>query len=546
MTATTATARYLCLGATLAALLACLGAPAPATAASLPVLAQPTPVQAPPRPQSVRVAPQIIGGQEISIEQVPWQVFVLVLTEGEELACGGSILNATEVLTAAHCVTHEGTNVPFPAEAVNVIAGASNVAEATESLIVPSGAQSSKVEALRIHPYFGLSPIHDDAAVLTLRTPLNLAGPAAKAIPLVGVGETPPTGTPLSLSGYGKENGAENALPSWRLNFTALTALGSDPCRETVGGESAVLVCAVSSGASACQGDSGGPLTEGNPALEVGIVDYGPIHCPVGQPDAYTNVAAPEVRDFIEGSETPPRAARITKSGAFKWLGPTPVTFSPETCEGGEWSGSPTFTYTFQSEGASPQVFQSGSSNVFMPQPNAVGSSIVCVVQASNAGGVTTVRSVPGSPPLVADTGQPQAAITGLSCHGQTCTMSVAARDPFGSPLSVQGTAIYLANTTCPPKKAKRHSKAKPQTCQKAVNMNVAATAAAAGSYRVSLPRLPYNETVIFRALVTNAAGLRPTSAPVRAQILRKPAAKPKKHSGASHKGRHHGSQHHR
>ncbi len=501
--------------------------------------------------------PDIVGGQEALIEHSPWQVFLLTaIAHGgavEEFACGGAILSPTVVLTAAHCVDQEGTTTHLPIEGMNVIAGASDVAEAAESLLVPTGSQASPVASLRTHPYYSLTPIHDDVAVLTLATPLDLSGPDAKAISLVPTGATPSAGTPLNLTGYGKENGAESALPTWKLNSTQLSAYGSDPCRSTVGGESAVLLCAVSATSSACQGDSGGPLTEGSPPIEVGIVDYGQVGCPIGQPNAFGNVAAPEVRDFIEGSETPPLAARQTSPAAISGfaLASAPVVYSPETCEPGGWSGAPSFTYTFQSEATTPQVFQSGSSNVFTPPASAAGSRIVCIIQASNAGGVTTARSGV-TPPLAADTGQPQAEIGGVSCHLQTCSLLVAARDPASIALTVHGTAIYLATTKCPVNKSAKRGHARKQkkaVCQKAVNTSVEATAAAAGVYRATISGLPYGQLVIFRAIVTNAAGLRPTSAPIAVRTLRAPRPRPMRpHSkGKSPKGhaRHTGTHKH-
>lgn len=46
------------------------------------------------------IAPKIVGGYEISIEEAPYQV---VLLYNDDLFCGGSILSCRFVLTAAHC-----------------------------------------------------------------------------------------------------------------------------------------------------------------------------------------------------------------------------------------------------------------------------------------------------------------------------------------------------------------------------------------------------------------------------------------------------------
>ena len=120
-------------------------------------------------------------------------------------------------------------------------------------------------------------------AVLTLAAPLELSG-AENALPSAWspAGATPPPGTPLGISGYGKEKGAESSPPNGRLYSTRLTAISSDASQGRCRLNSAVLLCAVSASASTCQGDSGGPLTEGSPAVEVGIVDFGAPECPLG------------------------------------------------------------------------------------------------------------------------------------------------------------------------------------------------------------------------------------------------------------------------
>src|SRR5277367_6569886 len=71
------------------------------------------------------LVPFVVGGQESSISQYPWQVFVFV--PSEKIECGGSILNSTTILTAAHCVDHEGTTTTFPAGDLMITAGDSSV-----------------------------------------------------------------------------------------------------------------------------------------------------------------------------------------------------------------------------------------------------------------------------------------------------------------------------------------------------------------------------------------------------------------------------------
>jgi secreted trypsin-like serine protease len=485
--------------------------------------------------------PYIVGGQEASISQFPWQVFVLVVAEEgattTEASCGGSILDATHILTAAHCVDREGTTTRYPAEDIGVLAGASDVSEFTSSLRAPRGSQLMTVSSVRTHPYYTLLPqIKDDVAVLTLSEPLELSAEKNTAsISLVASGATPAPGTALTVSGYGKQNGSEES-PDGKLFATTLTAIGSDACRESVGVNSAVLLCASGATSATCQGDSGGPLTEGSPAVEVGVVDFGPENCPTGQVDGFTNLAAPEVREFIEGGETPQVAARPISPPAIKTVGSGPVDYSPLTCESGAWSGSPTIDYTFEIENGSAQVLQSGPSAVFTPPPTLVGDPLVCIVQASNPGGVSTDRSAT-TPAIAADASPPVASITGLTCHLQACTVSLSASDPNGVALAVTAAVSYQVTAKCSVRKGSRKQKhGKAPVCHRAETLGLPVSPVSSGVFSAAASRLPYGEKITFNAAVVNAAGLRLGSTPVSSTVLHKPKPKPKKHTKSKKK----------
>jgi V8-like Glu-specific endopeptidase len=475
------------------------------------------------------LVPYIVGGQESSISQFPWQVFVLLdnEAEGKTGSCGGSILDAAHILTAAHCVDHEGTTSPFPPSDLTVVAGASEVV--LGGAISPSSAQERKVRSLRTHPYYAVTPeVKDDVAVLELATPLELsAARNTAAIALVTAGATPAAGTPLSASGYGKQQGAEGSKPNGKLYSATLNAVGSDACRAFVGLQSAVLLCAQSPSSAPCQGDSGGPLTEGSPAVQVGVVDYGAKECPVAQPSVFANLAAPEVRAFVEGSEAPPVAARPTSLPVMRMFGTPPVDFSPLTCEPGAWSGSPSLTYAFQVDNSAAQLLQGGVANVFAPLASLIGLPVVCIVQASNSGGVSTVRTGT-TPPIALDTVPPLAVITALKCHRQACTLSIAASDPRAVALTLRSSAAYAVTTRCP----RRRNGRKPTrraVCHKTHGVMLPIKALSATTFQASASRLPYGRRIKFSALASNAAGLRQAVPAVRYKTLRKPKPKPRK-----------------
>ena len=127
-----------------------------------------------------------MGGTRIAVTSVPWQVYVAV---GSNLACGGSVLDARHVLTAAHCVVPEGQATPRPASDFTVWAGYDNLTAAT----APAGSQQVGVTALRVHPYYEERSKADDVAVLTLGSALSF-GPRVQPIALAPVGGAPAPG----------------------------------------------------------------------------------------------------------------------------------------------------------------------------------------------------------------------------------------------------------------------------------------------------------------------------------------------------------------
>src|SRR5689334_8011829 len=73
--------------------------------------------------------PRVVGGVDTPITSAPWQVLVYVNFGGWSY-CGGAILDATHVVTAAHCAH---TNIENPNSAVlspsvfTIVAGTTRV-----------------------------------------------------------------------------------------------------------------------------------------------------------------------------------------------------------------------------------------------------------------------------------------------------------------------------------------------------------------------------------------------------------------------------------
>jgi hypothetical protein len=337
------------------------------------------------------VAPAIVGGAPQTIDQAPWQVFVEGdAGGGEAYDCGGSILDPTRVVTAAHCVIHPRTLQRFAERDLTVIAGASSIPTSERT------AQARRVALVRIHPGYvpvagGVAP--DDVAVITLASALDLGGPAVKAIAMIGGTHYPAIGTAGTISGYGRQ--VLGGRPDGRL-YAVGTTIG-DPL--ACGGEAnATVLCIASPSASACEGDSGGPLVAGG--VLVGVASFvstsGPTGgCGVGSVNGYTNLAAPEIALFVQGSDAPPAAPRggrdVSARGVFQAR-------SAMTCSPGTWSGAPSFSYAF-TDTSSGQLLQAGPSAAYTLLDTDAGRTVACQVTATNAGG-TAISRTQASPPI--------------------------------------------------------------------------------------------------------------------------------------------------
>lgn len=336
------------------------------------------------KPQTVKKArPSIVNGAPIAIAAAPWQVYVGTST----LACGGVILNSTQVLTAAHCV-FTPANAPIAASAFTVAAGVSNLTSPAPGDVL----QTTGVTSIRVHPGYVAAaafPKPDDVAVLQLKTALNLTGPTARPIPLVAA--TPGPGTPATLTGFGRQNPV--AQPDGKLYSLGTTVVDPLSC---AGPDNALIVCMSTPGGSACMGDSGGPMTVGAPAVLAGVSSFGAGEppCQVGSMNAYANLAAPELAAFVAGSNTPPLAPRggtdVSGRGVFQ-------AGQSMTCNPGTWTNNPTFAFTVAD--AAGAVLQSGPSATYVFTAADVGRSIACRVAATTAGGTGAATTV-GSPAI--------------------------------------------------------------------------------------------------------------------------------------------------
>ena len=252
-----------------------------------------------------------VGGRTVEVPQGrypahhgdhPWQA--ALLREGK-FTCGGIVLGAEWVLTAAHCVTGGSPN------SLAVWHGASDIREAMTA--------TRAVSEMHIHPEFDQSGApRNDIALLRLAYPFAHARYSHANLP--GKGEArafEQAGTCAVVAGWGRPQ--TGLSPPRRLTAANVRMMSRKECRKMHGQDDipAGQICAGSPGTSVTfNGDGGGPLTVGGlpnrPRWLVGVLSWGPV----GEreaPDVYTSVA--HYLEWIESTMAKPPKPRKSELG---------------------------------------------------------------------------------------------------------------------------------------------------------------------------------------------------------------------------------------
>lgn len=236
---------------------------ATAAAAATALIASPT----------ANAAPQpIVGGTTTTTAEYP---FVMQITDASgNQFCGGTLVAAKKVVTAAHCMVGES------AGNVRVVGGRTYL-NGTDGTV-------SKVAGIWIHPNYTDATNGNDVAVLTLSTAMP-----NKPVSYVSSSQTGvyAAGTTARILGWGTTS--ENGGSSNQLRTATVPLVADSSCKTSYGSDfvKSDMVCAgyTSGGVDTCQGDSGGPLLIGG--VLAGITSWGEGCAEAGYPGVYTRLA---------------------------------------------------------------------------------------------------------------------------------------------------------------------------------------------------------------------------------------------------------------
>ncbi len=231
------------------------------------------------------IRPRIVGGSVAGANDNRFQVALLTKSVADNFNaqfCGGTLVKANMVVTAAHCSDF------VTAGQVQVLTGTRN--------LDGTGVRRN-VTRIAIHTGWNPSTFDNDVAVWQLST-------SATGIPLatLATGDGA-VGANLLVTGWGAlTEGGSFPINLRKVSVPLFNRTDCNDANSYSGDITARMLCAgrTSGGIDSCQGDSGGPLTRGaGNTILTGIVSWGIGCARRNLPGVYTRVSNASIRNFI-------------------------------------------------------------------------------------------------------------------------------------------------------------------------------------------------------------------------------------------------------
>jgi len=236
---------------------------------------------------------KIVGGFETKKHEYPFMAALMRVSSFSGTPrqfCGGSLIDESHVLTAAHCIEGLSAN---DVKTLRVYLGAHSIKSGPKS--------EHRIIRIIKHKDFDSRTLVNDIAILTLETPAKISG-AVNVICLPDYVNSF-VNRQVTVAGWGSK-GEGKSQPK-ELYKVDVNVWSNSQCAAAydhrIPGEiKDSMICAAAPGKDSCSGDSGGPLfsREQSRNVQVGIVSWG-IGCARGDsPGVYTRVT--KMMDWIK------------------------------------------------------------------------------------------------------------------------------------------------------------------------------------------------------------------------------------------------------
>jgi len=220
--------------------------------------------------------PRIVGGQPATWENTRHQVS-LRNKAAEEFwgfgyghICGGSLISPNIVLTAAHCLYPEKSNIAYKPSELIVVMGLLDLATQGSNTVV------AKIKEIRPHPLYNYPKVFaNDIALILLAKEVPVSHPLVKTIPLSN--SEIAVGVECQISGWGALEFGGN-VARW-LRIATVNMENVTKCNSSISYNGHIAPGTICAGnfdkgsVDSCQGDSGGPLVCNG--VLAGVVSWG-------------------------------------------------------------------------------------------------------------------------------------------------------------------------------------------------------------------------------------------------------------------------------
>nr|XP_036232202.1 trypsin beta [Bactrocera oleae] len=229
--------------------------------------------------QATTLTERILGGEDVASGQFTFAVSVRL---DSAHVCGGSIIGLRQILTAAHCVVDDNSQV-VAANRVSVRVGSVNQF---------AGGKIIYAESIAVEPSY--TYINNDLAVIKLSSDVQV-GSRISIIPIAtSANQAPAVSTAVSVAGWGEQS--SGAAP-YKLQSVAFSVASEEECTKGFPEHDETTFClAHNLKEGSCLGDAGNGVVYNNRL--VGVASFVVGACGSRYAEVFVNV--PHFAEWIQ------------------------------------------------------------------------------------------------------------------------------------------------------------------------------------------------------------------------------------------------------